>query len=494
MRYIGRIALRHVIWILVGLAVYVALSVFGVAHAQAPTSPCKVSSYNNYPATCDQAMAYDAAVADYDYWLAQGYTSNGGVISLVAPAGKSSYAVHMYLPSGSPVSHQYFNAGSPCSNGGVWDDVSHTCFDAAVCLAKEPIQSAYVTAITSSTCVDGCEFQAPGDSVSVTFPDLPGSPSISNVSGWTPTGSACAAGAPAPTASKPQECVLASDGQTFCLKADGSHCASASTGRQICWRPGETGEKADGPVLQVRQAGQTPQPPVTPPPPGDTLVAGPTHVATTNVGPTTITTNTTNYTTTQGTDAAPANDGESGDGSGAPEGAPDPKNAASGGAGCDAPPVYTGDPVLGNILIQSWRNRCNANGNKLTAGACGENGAVGAFECSNDEILCKIALVAQEKKCSDEYAVSQLHADAIAGDAFAEEEGISIFQEEGEGMELDGSRVQLAGGSLLPDFTLEGLQFTPPPEFDATIDLVKAILIGAFTLLAMLIAGGSRET
>src|SRR5690606_38302329 len=76
---------------------------------------------------------------------------------------------------------------------------------------------------------------------------------------WKANGAACAAGDMdmefEDENPPPVSCTPAEDGQTLCVKATGEQCYSAGEGRQICWRPGETGEKVDGPILQKRVGG-----------------------------------------------------------------------------------------------------------------------------------------------------------------------------------------------------------------------------------------------
>lgn len=97
------------------------------------------------------------------------------------------------------------------------------------------------------------------------------------------------------------ECAAAGSGQTMCIKPNGDHCYSASTGRQICWRPGETGDKGDGGVNQHRNPGPTEQPP--PSPPDDTYTKNGDSITTNTTNTTTnITTTTTNYTLNNGTE------------------------------------------------------------------------------------------------------------------------------------------------------------------------------------------------
>lgn len=155
-----------------------------------------------------------------------------------------------------------YNWRATCQVGATWTVATHTCFDPAVCLAKPPLgqDGTFNLSVANSRCSAGCKFEYRGQTQQITMND--GTPiKVGSGGKFAPTGAACAAGDPAPatedTTPPDQYCAPAPDGQTFCLAKDGRYCQSAGTGRQICWRPGETGEKTDGNILQKRAAGPT---------------------------------------------------------------------------------------------------------------------------------------------------------------------------------------------------------------------------------------------
>lgn len=154
---------------------------------------------------------------------------------------------------------------------------------------------------------------------------------------------------------KPQDCTAAGSGQTMCVKSNGEKCYSASTGRQICWRDGETGTKTDGNTAQKRTPGTDPQTPPTPP--ENTTLTPNTPVTTTSSGggSPNVTTTTVNYTTNTGTDAGSNNDGEPSSGGGEDNGDP---TGASGGTDCNTPPIVSGDEALAMVATQAWSTRC----------------------------------------------------------------------------------------------------------------------------------------
>lgn len=164
---------------------------------------------------------------------------------------------------------------------------------------------------------------------------------------------------------KDKECAAPS-GQTLtvCIKKNGDHCYAATTGRMICWTPGETGTKTDGPVAQKRVPGPNPPTPPTPPD-GDTLTDTnkPTTSNITN-GTTNITNTTNNFTTGSGSDAGPGNGGESDDGSGG-EGEEGEGNGIGGTGDCAGGGYLpSGDPVLGATLTELHKLRCEGDKTK----------------------------------------------------------------------------------------------------------------------------------
>lgn len=227
------------------------------------------------------------------------------------------------LGYGKDVYHPTANGGCPA--GTTWDDVGKTCFSSAACLAKPPLGSTRVESASpwSSVCSGGCAYEQ-DDAVSVQMLDDSTGKWVGFTTGWKPSGDACTTSTPSASAfSDPQACQPAPDGQTFCIKPTGEHCYSLTngSGRQICWRAGETGEKTDGTALQVRNGGSAAATPQTPPPAGDTFTqSGGSVTKTSSFNGTTITTTTTNYVTGSGTNAGGEDSGEPGDGSGSPSG------------------------------------------------------------------------------------------------------------------------------------------------------------------------------
>jgi hypothetical protein len=499
--------------VFIALILFALSTFFGIGRAEAACSQSTSDPAAFYCATAAEAYAgaIDITVSqsDLDYVCGSPAGQSLGAVGANG-GGQNTYYIGWFDCSINKIHRQssrVYNYVQQCQTGTAWNDATHTCsqpYDPARCLAKN-VDAANPNAITggAGTCIDSCTYKfVPTNVVGI------GDAKVSNGS-FQFDGSSCAT-QPPPTFDykdpKPA-CMPVGAGQTMCIKPDGEHCYSvpSASGNLICWTPGETGQKSDGNVTQVRVPGPTEVPPTAPP--NDTLnkQGNPVTTSTNNTNSGNITTTTTNYVTGSGSNAPGTPSGEPGSGSGtapAKEAAgtcgganqnPCDK-AAGGGAGCDQAPTFTGDPLLGNILIQTWRQRCSGNANKSADAGCA-NGAPAGFTCTGDQTLCQINLHALEKKCRDDNSGDKVHQDAANNPFVDEGNGPSIFHDPtGTPMTLDGSRVQVAGGELIPQITLEGQDWAPPPRFFDVIDMVRMILIAAFTILSMLIAGGSRET
>lgn len=223
-----------------------------------------------------------------------------------------------------------FPSGVLCADGGSWDAATETCGEPALtdeqCLAlnAEPgfINSGPRSRTYTQQCLkNGCMWEVVADAKTALVNGFSVTSGIFEFTG------ACTAGTSAPVAEEEtpatsQTCAPASGGQTFCLQSNGEHCYTASTGKQICWRAGETGTKTTDNVAQKRVAGST-VPTAPTPPEGETFAAGASTTVETTTNNVTITTTTTNFTTAGGTEAGPEDAGEPADGTGAPTGQAD---------------------------------------------------------------------------------------------------------------------------------------------------------------------------
>lgn len=334
-----------------------------------------------------------------------------------------------------------------------------------------------------SGCIGGCDMQmevGPNGSVGVDG---------EYTGHFEYTGAACSAGQPKPItpeqAKEPPQQKCSQQGSfKFCIKPNGEHCYSGSAGRQNCWKPGETGEKTDGPLLQKRNAGPTEIPPNLNLANGDTLVKNGDALTkastfTSSSGSvTTITTTTTNYNTVSGTNAGPTNQGESasGDGSGQ-EGKEGEENGLTGGTSCDAQPVATGDPILGSIALQTWKTRCQGEDNKSS----GSGNCEAVFQCSGEEILCSLAMEKRKERC--DYEARRL-ADTNALNAMATEpdgtEGINVSDafHSFDGGDINENLLGGSGGGQCDfSFTLGGQSLEMGPEWWSVVSLIYALMV-----------------
>lgn len=377
MRWLARVAAATVVRRLVGIALVALLALLGMGQGRAQAFPGEWTSGNTrYTANQGTAVAQcssyasgqDSTDTTYNHscsrvtiatTTASHPTAGGVLVDGYHRCGKYSKSSGSYMGECNGVSRYYWAAGVDCPVGEVWDPTTKTCApegptdEECQAINAQPgfIGVGDVSRDFESRCMEnGCTYQR-----------VPG-PENSNVCAgsvctyvgtyeWT---GACPSPPPpeAPAAETlldppPQTCVTGTN-PLVCVKRTGEHCFSASTGKQICWRPGETGTKTDANVAQKRVPGTNP-PTAPTPPEGETFTQGPSQTTATTTGGTTITTTTTNFITTGGTDAGDSNDGEADDGE---------SSSASGGGDCGAAPVVSGDAALAMVATQAWHTRC----------------------------------------------------------------------------------------------------------------------------------------
>lgn len=224
--------------------------------------------------------------------------------------------------------------GISCVAPSVWDEPTKTCHNEQRCLDKPAMGGGVITANSTSACIDGCAY-GPGVAGDGTTLSFNGSAFVSITKGWKPTGKACS---DADFDQEKQECLQLDHGQTACARPDGKHCYSGASGpdMSMCWAPGETGEKTNGPDMQKTNAGPDAIPPANLTlPSGDTFqpVGNPTttNISNTTNGNTTNTTTTTNnFQTVNGTNAG---SGGAGDDAGEPTDGSAPKGDGKDGDG-----------------------------------------------------------------------------------------------------------------------------------------------------------------
>ena len=315
---------------------------------------------------------------------------------------------------------------------------------------------------------------------------------------WEYTGDRCPPSQPQKPRDdeKPKEsCTPAESGQTYCSKPNGDSCHTASTGRTICWKSNENGTKTDGPITQTKSPGD--QPPAS--------IDGSTHTGKTTVTNTTnnssSSTTFNNYTTNNGAPAGSSNQGgpanPDGSSSGSPGGSPGGEengNESAGGVNCESTPTSSGDPILGNILVQTWNTRCEivkSRGKMEGSPQCNQGGVVG-FSCTGDQALCFNALKAQEASCKAEYEkqVNEQQAADIAaeGDGL---DGIEVSDIYGDsGADYSQINENLLGGSAGQcsfgvDLSILGEPIEIPPAFWELAQWIGLLVIaGAYLWVA----------
>ncbi|QIK81673.1 hypothetical protein G7069_08745 [Lysobacter sp. HDW10] len=192
---------------------------------------------------------------------------------------------------------------------------------------------------------------------------------------WEYTGNVCGVAPSAPTETpekqkeKPKEVCRQLGNQTACMMPDGRVCPSGHEGRELCWTPGETGQKTDGSILQTKKPGTTEGAPTIALPNGDTASkqgsVSVEHSSTVNNTTTISNTTITTYITNSGADAGTKNEGKPTEenGQGEDDSKDKDKGEASGGGNCKVAPSCSGDSIQCAQVQQAWLARCSADTN-----------------------------------------------------------------------------------------------------------------------------------
>lgn len=182
-------------------------------------------------------------------WTCKRYVNGSGV-------AQNSYAAYR----NNVFYYGYWSWTTECSNGGSWDESTHTCLPP--CNQRAPVQNRMVRG-SINTCYQGCEYAPDTEGFSVRMGS--GNGTISGGTSWRPTGQTCGS-QPPPEKFNPEQptCVPLSNNMIECVKPNGTHCITGATGVSNCWSPFETGQKltADGTFGGDRELS-----PTTPTPP-----------------------------------------------------------------------------------------------------------------------------------------------------------------------------------------------------------------------------------
>ena len=259
-----------------------------------------------------------------------------------------------------------------------------------------------------------------------------------------------------------EECTVMGT-QTACVKPDGNVCAKASTGREICWKPGQVGTKTDRNVVQQKKPGEVSMPPSISIDNGDTANKSKDDITIKEQfsGGRTSTSTIGTYETASGADAGGSNHGQPG---GQPGGKPGGKpggqeggegdgdgNSSSGGTNCGSPPVSTGDSLLAQIAYQAWETRCQFD-------RLDEAGSrLGAGDGEGD------------------------------GDGNADD----VWNNDDKHLDFDTSRISLSGGGVgQTTFEVDTFKFTIPEKFWDIISAIRWLVIAMAYLIGLRIVFG----
>ena len=218
------------------------------------------------------------------------------------------------------ISRRVWKAG--CPNGEQWNPVTGIC--QAACSSQPPMLNVrfQLTAAGETTCSGGCSYAVDlqggsGPSGRVTI----GGVAFYRAASMSPTGDTCTVGNQ-PAANDGEACTQQGN-LTQCVKEDGRHCTTASTGKEFCWQPGENGIKASGNDAATKSPdGTTPKPPPLPPNNGGEWTQTGQSTVVTDVNGQTQTSNVTGWQSNYGgqgqgaTGGGASGEGNSGSGSG----------------------------------------------------------------------------------------------------------------------------------------------------------------------------------
>lgn len=333
-------------------------------HGACKTEPNRPNEYRCHTQPAALALANDGRfLCD-----ANGYTNTTPELTANYPKYQSgtdpNYIYNFTCKSPAPfpsylISGYVWIKPITCPAGQVFDTVTNQCGPPNQCGTKPSLNNvlAVRTSTSGAACINGC-FYKPSESVqtgSFQFNlQSPGGLQFvhEGAAVWDPTGAQCGQ-ADENKPYDPTKPVCTQQGSlTQCVQPDGKFCATASTGKRICWNPGETGQKQ---TLDGSLAGDRQKAPGTPGVTG--IEGGNTANSQTSVNNTTYNNEFKEGGSPSGTSQSNTGEGgsENPDGSDKDEG---DDGSASGGGSCAAPPSCSGDAINCAVLDQQWRTRC----------------------------------------------------------------------------------------------------------------------------------------
>ncbi|WP_426933662.1 hypothetical protein [Xanthomonas arboricola] len=231
------------------------------------------------------------------------------------------------------------------------------------CASRPASTSGWSSLGNGASCDNGCAMgpAASSDTYSA------GGKTYFSLAGAKPTGATCTYGDGTGQGVKDQDCVQ-SGTLTMCIRSDGKNCATASTGKQFCWSPGESGvKKADN---NNQAATKSPEnaainaPKDAPSNGGDWQVTGQGTSSETKGGVTTNS-NVTTFDSTYGKDGTGKGDGTgsgggSGGGNGDGEGDGDDGDGDDPGQGAPIGDLYTKSDKTVQSVVSNFATQVRA--------------------------------------------------------------------------------------------------------------------------------------
>lgn len=381
----------------------------------------------------------------------------------------------------------------------------------ATCKSRVDGQAGMIngTLYSGGVCDNGCKVQPnldPGTNYSIRESGNPNAIAVRSGT-WKATGDVCSITDTQPKPDpKDEYCHTRSSGHQVCKGKDKT-CVTSPSGFRTCASDtaNEKGHTAtNNPRTEATSIGAPNTPPNAPTnrPGEDWKPSGPsTTITNNNSGSTTNTQNYNNQGTPNGNQPTPG-DGSgpgaggsngNGDGGGKEQGPPD---SASDSGNCASPPQCTGDTLKCLQLNYTWRVQCNTKGAEITGGD----------GCTDKDIpvcagtTCKAEAYAQLLQQWRQGCAAKAAAEGMASragnisnpDDESALEGLWIKpgDSEGGGMKLRQDLISVGGGgSLLPNISLEGQSWQPPPEFFDSLAAIRLLVIAAATVTAMFIVG-----
>lgn len=320
------------------ILLYAALSFFGLeARAQACSGSPSISMDSGCP---DMGIAMAMATKARDAFVAQSQGTANPQVPLECAVGSSS---SVYCKSQGTGGNTLVSQWTRSFTSG------ETCLKRNLGFMTDP--DVITWAGEAPACVAGCAIQYNG-----LFRNKIGDVVVaSSATGRNYTGGTCSDRLPAKGSEeaeprKTDSCVVAGDGQTFCITPKGDHCHTTSNGKRFCWSPSETGVKDDGIDAQRRSVDGNASLPSTSPTQGEWQQRNQHTASITNSTTNTTTTITvTNFTSGGSKPDKPVTNpdvSEPGEGGGEGDGTATP------GVNCQTPPTCSGGDAIGCAMLR----------------------------------------------------------------------------------------------------------------------------------------------